>query len=110
MLVALTAGVAAGCSGSTPPPLAPGSFIGCALGPTWPLPVAGGSLAVLSVEGTSCQYGVGLMTNVIAHLHSGIGTGAQPVQVAGWNCVSYDGNQTTCTRGRATVLAQYGLS
>ncbi len=50
------------------------------------------------------------MTNVIAHLHSGIGTGAQPVQVAGWNCVSYDGNQTTCTRGRATVLAQYGLS
>ena len=32
------------------------------------------------------------------------------LQVSDWSCVSYDGNQTTCTRGRATIRAQYGLS
>jgi hypothetical protein len=50
------------------------------------------------------------MTSVIGDLAAGKGTNDYPVHVAGWNCVSYDGNQTTCFRGRATLYAQYGLS
>jgi hypothetical protein len=83
-------------------------FDGCQLGPPWPLPVAGGSLFGLSVEGMTCQFGVRLMTSVIGRLDAGKGTNGYPVQVAGWRCVSYDGNQTTCFRGRAMLYGQYG--
>jgi hypothetical protein len=109
MILAALAGLAvAGCGASSAP--APATyFVGCPLGPPWPLPVAGGLLYGLSVEGITCQFGVRLMTSVIGDLHAGKGNGS-PVQVDGWNCVSYDGNETTCFRGRATLYGQYGLS
>jgi hypothetical protein len=106
-LVALTVAACGARSASAP---AMTYFVGCPLGPPWPLPVAGGSLAGLSVEGTTCKFGVHLMMNVIGDLHAGKGINGYPVQVAGWNCVSYDGNQTTCFRGRAILYGQYGLS
>jgi hypothetical protein len=43
------------------------------------------------------------MTIVIKDLDAGRGTNAYPVNAADWNCVSYDGNQTTCFRGHATL-------
>ena len=111
MVIAALVGVTvAGCGASSASAPATTYFVGCPLGPPWPLPVAGGSLAALSVDGTTCQFGRNLMTSVIRELHAGKGTVGHPVQVAGWNCVSYDGNQTTCFRGRALLYGQYGLS
>ena len=109
MILAALVGLAvAGCGASSAP--APAIyFVGCPLGPPWPLPVAGGLLYGLSVEGTTCQFGVRLMTSVIGDLDAGKGNG-YPVQMDGWNCVSYDGNETTCFQGRATLYGQYGLS
>lgn len=50
------------------------------------------------------------MTTVIGGLDAGRGANSQPEQVAGWNCVSYNGDETTCFRGERTLYAQYGLS
>jgi hypothetical protein len=110
VLIGLTAGAVAGCGASTAVAPATIHFVGCPLGPPWPLPVAGGSLAELAVEGMTCQFGKGLMTLVIRDLDAGKGTNGYPVQVTGWNCVSYNGNQMTCLRGRAMLYGQYGLS
>lgn len=110
ILAALLGLSVAGCGASTPATPTTRYFVGCPLGPPWPFPVAGGSLSALSVEGMTCQAGIRLMTSVIGNLDAGKGTDSYPVDVAGWNCVSYDGNQTTCIRGHATLYAQYGLS
>jgi hypothetical protein len=111
MVIAALVGVTVvGCGASSASAPATTYFVGCPLGPPWPLPVPGGSLAALSVERTTCQFGTSLMTSVIRDLHAGKGTNGHPVQAAGWNCVSYDGNQTTCFRGRALLYGQYGLS
>ena len=116
MVVAALIGLtAAGCGASSAPARhATAYFLGCPLLPRDPKTglflVPGGWLAGMSVEGTSCQFGKHLMTSVIADLDRGRGTNSYPMQVADWNCVSYDGNQPTCFRGRATLYAQYGLS
>jgi len=86
-------------------------FAGCPLlGPTWPLAVAGGSIAALSVEGITCEAAVREMTSLIATLDSGRGGDGRPLTVSGWSCLSYDGNQATCLRGGATLYGQYGLT
>ena len=107
VLIGLTAGVAAGCGASTAPTPATNSFVGCLPSP---LAVNGGQIEGLSVEGAACQVGERVMTAVIAGLNAGKGSSGYPEPVYGWNCSSYDGNQTTCTRGHATLYAQYALS
>ena len=106
LLLALTAAVAAGCGSTAAPTLATNSFVNC-LPST--LAVDGGQIEGLSVEGTTCQVGERVMAAVIAGLNAGKGSGGYPELVYGWNCSSNDGNQTTCTRGRDTLYAQYAL-
>jgi hypothetical protein len=110
VIAALLGMTVGGCGASSASAPITTNFVGCPLGPPWPLPVADGSLAALTVERTTCQLGKRLMTSVIKDLDAGKGTNGYPVQLAGWNCVSYDGDQTACFRGSATLYGQYGLS
>jgi hypothetical protein len=113
-LAALAGSTLAGCGGvgATPVRATP-SFTGCPLLPrdhkTGLFLLPGGGLAAMSVEGRTCGFGIRLMTQVIAGLHAGTGTDMHPVHIQGWNCVSYDTNQTTCFRRHSTLYAQYVL-
>jgi hypothetical protein len=100
----------AGCGAGQASAPAAGRFVGCPLGPPWPFPVSGGSIAALAVEGVICKAGVREMTSVVAALVAGRGGDGRPLQLSGWSCVSYEGNQATCWRGGATLYSQYGLS
>jgi hypothetical protein len=110
---ALAALTIAGCGASrTVAPTTP-HFVLCQLEPETTqglFLVPGGFLGALSVEGTTCQHGIGLMTTVIGGLDAGQGADSHPERVAGWSCLSYDGNETACFRGERTLYAQYGLS
>jgi hypothetical protein len=102
MLIGGTAGVVAGCGASALPATAP--FASC-LGS--PLAVEGGQIEVLSIEGAGCQTGEQVTTGVIIELNAGKSISVTPVPVRGWKCVTYDGNQATCTRGHEMLYAQY---
>lgn len=71
------------------------------------LAVEGGQIAVLSIHGASCLTAEHVMTGVIVGLNAGKSIDGAPTLVEGWNCLTYDGNQATCTRGHATLYAQY---
>jgi hypothetical protein len=100
----------AGCGvGRSSAPVAE-RFVGCPLlGPTWPLPVSGGSIAAFSIEDGTCEGGLREMKSLVAALHADRGAAGRRLAVSGWTCVSYDGNQATCLRGGATLYGQYGL-
>lgn len=104
-LVGLTAGVVAGCGSSVV--TATNSFVSCSASG---LAVEGGQIDVLSIEGASCVTADRVMTAVIAGVNAGEALSGVPGLVEGWRCVTYDGNQATCTRGHATLYAQYASS
>jgi hypothetical protein len=112
VLIGLTAGILAACGGTASRPSL--SFATCPLLPRDPqnglFAVPGGWLVAMSVTGTTCQLGEQLMASDVRDLDAGKSADQHPLQVAGWNCFNYDGNQTTCLRGRATLYAQYLLS
>ncbi|HEY1775789.1 MAG TPA: hypothetical protein VGG41_06485 [Solirubrobacteraceae bacterium] len=110
VLAALAGFCVVGCASTHASAPSATRFSACPLGPPWPLPVSGGSLAALSVEGVTCKLGQRELTSVVAALsHSG-GGGGHPLELSGWNCVGYGGNQATCVRGGATIYGQYALS
>jgi hypothetical protein len=74
------------------------------------LAVSGGQIDGLSSGRTPCQTAERVVAAEIANLAAGLGTGGGPTRVDGWTCLSYDGNEVTCTRGHATVYAQFSLS
>jgi hypothetical protein len=100
--IAATAAVIAGCGSSAAPP--PESFASCL--PSG-LTVQGGQIEVLSVQGAPCAAAEQVTTSVIAGLDAGKSVNGTPGLVGGWNCVTYGGNQATCTRARATLYAQF---
>jgi hypothetical protein len=112
VLVGLAAGILAACGGTASRPSL--SFATCPLLPRDPknglFAVPGGWLVAMSVIGTTCQLGERLMASDVRDLDAGNSADEHPFQVAGWNCLNYDGNQTTCLRGRSTLYAQYLLS
>jgi hypothetical protein len=101
-LIGSTVVAVAGCGSSTMPTTAP--FVSCLASG---LAVEGGQIAVLSIHGASCLTAEHVMTGVIVGLNAGKSIDGAPTPVEGWNCLIYDGNQATCTRGHAILYAQY---
>jgi len=103
-----------GCSASTraksPPSNGPGAadyYVGCL--PSG-LAVTGGEIESLAVQGSTCSDAERVTMDVLQDLSTGRDdTSDLPWRVDTWRCASY-GNQLTCTRGRETVYAQFGLS